>query len=131
VDHRGRDLCVHTWQGEQWKIGGGTVWGWISYDPTLDLIYYGTANPPMERRHLTANRPNREKAGRYQNETCSATRVSECRDVVPRLSVRSTRPNKPHLEPRGSLPVDRTPNRKTIKLRERLPHHSGVPALWR
>ena len=30
-------------RGEAWKIGGGTVWGWISYDPELDLIYYGTA----------------------------------------------------------------------------------------
>ena len=29
----------------QWKLGGGTVWGWISYDPALDLIYYGTGNP--------------------------------------------------------------------------------------
>jgi PQQ-dependent dehydrogenase (methanol/ethanol family) len=26
-------------------MGGGSVWGWISYDPSLDLIYYGTANP--------------------------------------------------------------------------------------
>src|SRR5205823_3615603 len=30
---------------EAWKIGGGTVWGWISYDADLDLVYYGTANP--------------------------------------------------------------------------------------
>ena len=29
----------------KWKIGGGTVWGWISYDPELNLIYYGTSNP--------------------------------------------------------------------------------------
>src|SRR5206468_3566245 len=40
----GPDLGVKTWQGEIWKIGGGGVWGWISYDPQLDLIYYGTAN---------------------------------------------------------------------------------------
>jgi lanthanide-dependent methanol dehydrogenase len=26
-------------------IGGGTMWGWIAYDPDLNLIYYGTANP--------------------------------------------------------------------------------------
>ncbi len=39
------DLGIKTWQGDQWKIGGGTVWGWISYDPDLDLIYYGTSNP--------------------------------------------------------------------------------------
>jgi PQQ-dependent dehydrogenase (methanol/ethanol family) len=42
---RGKDLGIHTWPSEHWKIGGGTVWGWISYDPELDLIYYGTANP--------------------------------------------------------------------------------------
>jgi PQQ-dependent dehydrogenase (methanol/ethanol family) len=42
---RGKDLGVTTWPPEAWKIGGGTAWGWISYDPELDLIYYGTANP--------------------------------------------------------------------------------------
>ena len=42
---RGTDLGIHTWNGEQWKIGGGTVWGWISYDPALKMIYYGTGNP--------------------------------------------------------------------------------------
>jgi lanthanide-dependent methanol dehydrogenase len=42
---RGKDLGVKTWPGDAWKIGGGGVWGWISYDPDLDLIYYGTANP--------------------------------------------------------------------------------------
>jgi PQQ-dependent dehydrogenase (methanol/ethanol family) len=42
---RGKDLGVRTWPPEAWKIGGGTVWGWISYDPELDLIYYGTGNP--------------------------------------------------------------------------------------
>lgn len=42
---RGADLGIHTWPGEGWKQGGGTVWGWISYDPALNLIYYGTSNP--------------------------------------------------------------------------------------
>jgi PQQ-dependent dehydrogenase (methanol/ethanol family) len=42
---KGQDLGVQTWNPDQWKIGGGTVWGWISYDPQLDLIYYGTGNP--------------------------------------------------------------------------------------
>lgn len=36
---RGADLGVKTWPGQAWRIGGGTVWGWISYDPQLDLIY--------------------------------------------------------------------------------------------
>jgi len=42
---RGADLGVKTWPPEAWKIGGGNVWGWISYDAELDLIYYGTGNP--------------------------------------------------------------------------------------
>jgi lanthanide-dependent methanol dehydrogenase len=42
---RGKDLGVSSWPPSQWQIGGGTVWGWVSYDPDLDLIYYGTANP--------------------------------------------------------------------------------------
>jgi lanthanide-dependent methanol dehydrogenase len=45
-DHnRGTDLGIHTWPGEAWKQGGGAAWGWISYDPALNLIYYGTGNP--------------------------------------------------------------------------------------
>jgi lanthanide-dependent methanol dehydrogenase len=42
---RGKDLGVSTWPNDHWKIGGGSVWGWISYDPELDLIYHGTGNP--------------------------------------------------------------------------------------
>jgi lanthanide-dependent methanol dehydrogenase len=42
---RGKDLGVKTWPKDAWKTGGGTVWGWMSYDPELDLLYYGTANP--------------------------------------------------------------------------------------
>jgi PQQ-dependent dehydrogenase (methanol/ethanol family) len=41
----GADSGTNTWEGDQWKIGGGTTWGWISVDPELNLIYYGTGNP--------------------------------------------------------------------------------------
>jgi lanthanide-dependent methanol dehydrogenase len=41
----GKDSSLKTWQGEQWKLGGGTTWGWYSYDPKLNLVYYGTGNP--------------------------------------------------------------------------------------
>ncbi|HWK65054.1 MAG TPA: methanol/ethanol family PQQ-dependent dehydrogenase [Rhizobiaceae bacterium] len=42
---RGKDLGVTTWPPDAWKIGGGNMWGWISYDPELNLIYHGTGNP--------------------------------------------------------------------------------------
>jgi len=41
----GKDSSLKTWTGEQWKIGGGTAWGWFSYDPETNLVFYGTANP--------------------------------------------------------------------------------------
>ncbi|BBU61054.1 methanol dehydrogenase [Methylosinus sp. C49] len=41
----GKDSSLKTWEGDQWQIGGGTTWGWYSYDPELNLIYYGSGNP--------------------------------------------------------------------------------------
>ena len=41
----GKDSGTATWEGDQWKIGGGTTWGWYAIDPELNLIYYGTGNP--------------------------------------------------------------------------------------
>lgn len=41
----GKDSSLKTWTGDQWKIGGGSTWGWFSWDPKLSLFYYGTANP--------------------------------------------------------------------------------------
>jgi PQQ-dependent dehydrogenase (methanol/ethanol family) len=41
----GADSSLKSWQGDQWKLGGGTTWGWYSYDPQLNLVYYGSGNP--------------------------------------------------------------------------------------
>lgn len=47
--HLGKPVGVNsgtsTWEGDQWKIGGGATWGWYSYDPETNLVYYGTSNP--------------------------------------------------------------------------------------
>ena len=43
--YRGEDLGVTSWPPGAWKVGGGNMWGWISYDPELNLIYHGTGNP--------------------------------------------------------------------------------------
>lgn len=39
------NLGTETWEGDAWKIGGGTNWGWYAYDPDEDLFYYGSGNP--------------------------------------------------------------------------------------
>ena len=41
----GPDSGTNTWEGEQWKTGGGTTWGWFAYDPKSNLVFYGTGNP--------------------------------------------------------------------------------------
>lgn len=41
----GKDSSLKTWKGDQWKIGGGTTWGWYTFDPEENLVYYGTGNP--------------------------------------------------------------------------------------
>lgn len=42
---RGTDLSLESWPRDGWRVGGAPVWGWLSYDPELDLVYYGTGNP--------------------------------------------------------------------------------------
>ena len=34
-----------SWPPNAWEQGGGGVWGFITYDPDLNLIYYGPGNP--------------------------------------------------------------------------------------
>lgn len=41
----GANSSVKTWNQDEWKLGGGTTWGWYTYDPQLNLVYYGSGNP--------------------------------------------------------------------------------------
>jgi PQQ-dependent dehydrogenase (methanol/ethanol family) len=41
----GKDSSLKTWNQDEWKLGGGTTWGWYTYDPQLNLVYYGSGNP--------------------------------------------------------------------------------------
>ena len=43
---QGAELGIVTWGGTTlWQQGGSTVWAWITYDPELNLLFHGTANP--------------------------------------------------------------------------------------
>jgi PQQ-dependent dehydrogenase (methanol/ethanol family) len=42
---KAENIGVTSWRGDQWKLGGATVWGWITYDPETNSVFYGTANP--------------------------------------------------------------------------------------
>lgn len=42
---QGKDLGVASWPPQAWKIGGGAVWGWTTYDAELNTVYSGIGNP--------------------------------------------------------------------------------------
>ena len=42
---QGTNLGATTWPGTLWQTGGATSWAWFTYDPVLNLVYHGTANP--------------------------------------------------------------------------------------
>ncbi|MDA1237247.1 MAG: PQQ-binding-like beta-propeller repeat protein, partial [Acidobacteria bacterium] len=39
------DANFGTWAGDSWKTGGSSTWNNGSYDPELNLVYWGTSNP--------------------------------------------------------------------------------------
>jgi PQQ-dependent dehydrogenase (methanol/ethanol family) len=41
----GNEPGADTWKGDSGKNGGGAAWNVGSYDPKLNLVYYGTSNP--------------------------------------------------------------------------------------
>jgi alcohol dehydrogenase (cytochrome c) len=40
-----REPGSETWQGDIWQRGGGPTWLTGTYDPALNLLYWGTGNP--------------------------------------------------------------------------------------
>ena len=43
-DDRIDNPALDSWAGDSWRRGGGSVWGWFTFDPELNLFYYGTSN---------------------------------------------------------------------------------------
>lgn len=44
-ENKAMENAARTWAGEWWKFGGGgTVWDAITYDPTTNLVLFGTGN---------------------------------------------------------------------------------------
>lgn len=41
---KGREQALTSWPPDAWRRAGVPVWGWLSFDPDLDLFYYGAGN---------------------------------------------------------------------------------------
>jgi quinohemoprotein ethanol dehydrogenase len=56
-ESKAMEQAAKTWSGDWWKVGGGgTVWEGIVYDPSLDLLYFGTGNATAWYRDLRGKR---------------------------------------------------------------------------
>ena len=60
-----------TWKGDSWKLGGGVAWGIGSYDPKLNLLYYGTSNPSPW--GASVRGPDSSEYGKFTNLYTSTT----------------------------------------------------------
>jgi quinohemoprotein ethanol dehydrogenase len=57
-ENKAMAMAAKTWSGEWWKEGGGgVVWDAISYDPELNLVYFGVGNGlEWARKYRSANK---------------------------------------------------------------------------
>jgi PQQ-dependent dehydrogenase (methanol/ethanol family) len=44
ADDKVPNPALDSWYGDSWERGGGSIWGWYTFDPELNLFYYGTGN---------------------------------------------------------------------------------------
>lgn len=58
---------LKSWKGDSWKTGGCAVWGGISYDPELKLIYVNSGNTSPW------SSPSRADYGIHDNKWCDST----------------------------------------------------------
>ncbi len=72
-----RQGSLNTWFGDSWRRGGGTVWGYFTYDPDLDMFYYSTGNcapwnPDYRREWGVVNLDENGGLIDYRNNWCSS-----------------------------------------------------------
>ena len=76
----GKDSSLKTWNGDQWKIGGGSAWGWFSWDPEARTS--STTAPPIPRPGTRRSAPGPTASRSTRSGRCRsspATRHRRCR----------------------------------------------------
>jgi PQQ-dependent dehydrogenase (methanol/ethanol family) len=69
--------ALDSWYGDSWRRGGGSIWGWFTFDPTLNLFYYGTSNcgpwnPDYRRKWGEVDLDDRGYLTTYRNNYCAS-----------------------------------------------------------
>ena len=127
---RGKDLGVKTWPPDAWKIGGGTVWGWISYDPETqtDLLRHRQSRPVESRaaaRRQQVDRPAFSPATSTPARRAGSTRRPR---TICSTTTTSTRSSCRHAGRRRGAPGAPPPGAQRLLLRDRPPHRPGAVA---
>lgn len=76
-DDKAPNPALDSWYGDSWKRGGGTIWGWFTFDPDLNLFYYGTSNcspwnPDYRRKWGEVDLDARGGVAAFRNNYCSS-----------------------------------------------------------
>lgn len=76
ADDKVENPGLDTWYGDSWKQGGGTVWGFFTYDPDLNMFYYSTGNcgpwnPDYRREWGKVDLDENGGLASYQNKYCA------------------------------------------------------------
>src|SRR5262245_56217214 len=81
--------ALDSWYGDSWKRGGGSIWGWFTFDPELNIFYYGTSNcgpwnPDYRRKWGEVDMDERGGVRSYRNNYCSSilARDADSGDLV-------------------------------------------------
>jgi PQQ-dependent dehydrogenase (methanol/ethanol family) len=69
--------ALDSWYGDSWKRGGGALWGWYTFDPELNLFYYGTSNcgpwnPDYRRKFGAVDLDQQGGLATYRNNYCAS-----------------------------------------------------------
>ena len=76
-DDKAPNTALDSWYGDSWKRGGGSVWGWFTFDPELNLFYYGTGNcgpwnPDYRRQFGRIELDDKGGLAAYKNNYCAS-----------------------------------------------------------
>ena len=76
-DDKMPNVALDSWYGDSWKRGGGAIWGWFTFDPDLNVFYYGTSNcgpwnPDYRREWGVVDLDSRGGLNSYRNNYCSS-----------------------------------------------------------
>ena len=77
ADDKVPNPALASWYGDSWKRGGGSIWGWYTFDPELNLFYYGTSNcgpwnPDYRREWGAIDLDERGGLESYRNNYCAS-----------------------------------------------------------